>query len=61
MLAAREQDLRELMDKAAKGTGGAVANAVAYRTDYLNAQGELKLMQEVAQRKECAREIKSSQ
>jgi hypothetical protein len=59
--AKREQDLRALMDKAAQDTGGVVVSAMAYRTDYLNAQGELKLLQEVAQRKDCAREAKPSQ
>jgi hypothetical protein len=57
-LAKREQELRDLMDKASQGTGGGVANAVAYRTDYLNARGELRLVREVAQRKECARDVK---
>jgi hypothetical protein len=61
ILTKREQDLRELMDKADQGTGGVVVGALAYRTDYINARGELKLVQEVAQRKECAREIKPSQ
>jgi hypothetical protein len=57
-LAKREQELRALMDKAAQSTGGAVVGALAYQTDYLNARGELKLVQEVAQRKDCAREVK---
>ncbi len=61
LVAKREQDLRGLMDKAAQDTGGAVIGAMAYRTDYLNAQGELKLLREVAQRKECARETRPSQ
>jgi hypothetical protein len=58
LIAKREQELRELMDKSAQSTGGAVVNALAYRTDYLNARGELKLVQEVAQRKDCVREVK---
>ena len=58
LVAKREQDLRGLMDKAARDTGGAVVSAMAYRTDYLNAQGELKLLREVAQRKDCAPEAK---
>ena len=57
-LARREQEMRELMDKASQGTGGAVVNALAYRTDYLNVRGELKQIREVVQRKECAREVK---
>jgi hypothetical protein len=58
VLAKREQQLRELMDKASQGTGGAVANALAYRTDYLNVRGELKQVRAVVQRKECARDVK---
>ena len=58
VLAKREQEMRELMDKASQGTGGAIANALAYRTDYLNVRGELKQVREVVQRKECAREVK---
>jgi hypothetical protein len=49
----REQELRGLMDKAEQGTGGVVASALAYRTDYLNARGELRLLQDVSQRKDC--------
>jgi hypothetical protein len=61
LLAAREQKMRELMDKASQDTGGVVASALAYRTDYLNVQGELKLVREVAQRKDCAPAVKRSQ
>jgi hypothetical protein len=57
-LAKREQEMRELMDKASQGTGGAVASALAYRTDYLNVRGELKQVRAVVERKECAREVK---
>jgi hypothetical protein len=60
-LAKRERELRLLMDKAEQGTGGTVVNALAYRTDYLNARGELQLIQEVIQRKECARDAKPAQ
>jgi hypothetical protein len=58
LLAKREQEMRELMDTASQGTGGAVANALAYRTDYLNVRGELKQVRAVVERKECAREVK---
>jgi hypothetical protein len=58
ILAKREQEMRELMDKASQGTGGAVANALAYRTDYLNVRGELKQVRAVVQRKECALDVK---
>jgi len=60
-IAKREQELRALMDKAAESTGGAMVSAVAYRTDYLNARGELKLLQEVGQRKNCPMGVKPGQ
>jgi hypothetical protein len=60
-LVKRERELRQLMDKAEQGAGGTVINAVAYRTDYLNARGELQLVQEVMQRKECARAARAAQ
>jgi hypothetical protein len=42
--AARVQQLKLLMDKAEKGTGGAVVNVIAYKGEYVMAQDELKLI-----------------
>jgi hypothetical protein len=61
LVSKREQELRGLINKAEQGTGGTVASALAYRTDYLNARGEVKLLQEVSQRKECIREARPRQ
>ena len=33
-LKTREQELKQLMDKAEKGTGGAFVSAIAYKADY---------------------------
>ena len=61
LMSKREQELRGLIEKAGDGAGGTVASALAYRTDYLNARGEVKLLQDVSQRKECVRETKPRQ
>jgi hypothetical protein len=50
---AREQELRLLMDKAEKGTGGALVNVVAYKADYVAATEELKLLNKTAREKNC--------
>jgi hypothetical protein len=49
----RAQELRLLMDKSAQGPGGAVANALAYRNEYLTAVGDLKQLENVALTKKC--------
>jgi hypothetical protein len=52
-MAAREQELKLLMDKAEKGAGGAVVNVIAYKGDYVMAQDELKLIDATARDKKC--------
>ena len=49
----RERELRELMDRAGRGPGGEVAIALAYRTEYLTVQGELKELDAAATEKKC--------
>ena len=49
----RVQELKLLMDKSAQGPGGAVANALAYRNEYLTAVGDLKLLENAALSKKC--------
>ena len=49
----RAQALKALMDKAAQGPGGAVANALAYRNEYLTVLGELKELENTALAKKC--------
>jgi hypothetical protein len=49
----REQELRLLMDKAEKSTGGALVNVIAYKADYVTAQEELKVIEATARAKNC--------
>jgi hypothetical protein len=51
--AAREQELKLLMDKAGQSTGGAVVNVIAYQADYLTAKEELKVIEATARAKNC--------
>jgi hypothetical protein len=51
---ARAQDLKLLMDNAEKSTGGAVVNAIAYKTDYITATEQLKVLDATARDKKCA-------
>jgi hypothetical protein len=50
----REQDLKQLMDRAEQGTGGAVVNVLAYKADYVAATEELKVLERAARSKHCA-------
>jgi hypothetical protein len=50
---ARERELRELMERAAGSPGGALVNALAYRSEYVSVRGELNLLQKVAAEKKC--------
>jgi hypothetical protein len=51
--ASREHELKGLMDKASRGSGGGVVNSLAYRTEYLETQGQLKQLEQVAIEKKC--------
>lgn len=52
--AARERELKDLMDKAAQGAGGELAIALAYRNEYLSVQGELRELEAAAADKNCS-------
>ena len=52
-LAKRERELRGLMAKAGEGAGGGLVSALAYRPDYLSAQGEMRDVREAAAAKQC--------
>ena len=54
VLVAREKELRDLMAKAAEGTGGAVIGSLAYRADYDSVISEEKLLQRAAADKNCS-------
>jgi hypothetical protein len=49
----REQELRQLMDKAEQSTGGAVVSVLAYKADYVSATEELKVVESAARAKNC--------
>jgi hypothetical protein len=49
----REQELRQLMDKADQSAGGAVVNVLAYKADHVAALEELKVLEATARSKNC--------
>jgi hypothetical protein len=49
----RQQELKELIDRAEQDTAGTIVAAAAYRTEYLKTRGDLKQLAEVSQRKNC--------
>jgi hypothetical protein len=51
---AREEELKLLMDKAERGTGGAFVNVIAYKADYTEVQEDLKLIERTARTKKCS-------
>jgi hypothetical protein len=50
---AHKRQLEGLMARAAVGSGGDVVNAVAYRPEYLVAEGDLRDLHETALAKKC--------
>jgi len=53
VLVDREKELRNLMDKASEGGGGAVIGALSYRADYEKVLGEESLLRRTAVEKKC--------
>jgi hypothetical protein len=49
----REKELRQLMDKAERSTGGAVVSVLAYKADHVAAQEELKVLEAAGNSKNC--------
>jgi hypothetical protein len=54
--AKREQELKALIDRAEKEAFGILMAAASYRSEYLQAQGEQKMLAEVARQKNCGAE-----
>jgi hypothetical protein len=52
-LSTREQELRELMNKAGQEMGGAVVNVLAYKADHVAASEELRVLESAARSKNC--------
>jgi hypothetical protein len=42
------------MERAEKGTGGAVVSVIAYKADYVIAQDQLKVINATARAKKCS-------
>jgi hypothetical protein len=53
ILSKREQDLRELMNKASTGGGGSVIGGLTYGTDYQTVLAQKKAVQQQAAEKNC--------
>ena len=51
--AKRAEGLKMLMDKAEQSTGGAIVNVIAYKTDYVSAMEEVKVIDATARSKNC--------
>jgi hypothetical protein len=52
-LIARESELRNLMEKAGEGVGGALIGTLSYRTDYETVLSDEKLVRRTAAEKKC--------
>ena len=50
---ARQKDLKGLIDKAGQGAGGAFVGTIAYKTDYVAATEDIKLLNLAAREKNC--------
>lgn len=55
---ARERELVDLMARAAQGPAGEFVGAVTYRTDLMQARGDLKQVIAVSERKNCTSQSK---
>jgi hypothetical protein len=49
----KEQELRQLMDRAEQSAGGTVVNVLAYKGDHVAALEELQLIDRAARAKNC--------
>jgi hypothetical protein len=49
----KEQELRQLMDRAEQSAGGAVVNLLAYKGDHVAASEELQLIEQASRAKNC--------
>lgn len=54
VLTTRENELRDLIEKASESAGGAVVGSLAYRSEYDSVLAEEKLLQRKAAEKNCS-------
>ncbi len=52
-LTQRRSDLKSLMDRADQSAGGTAVGLIAYKTDYINAGEEMRLLDSAARSKGC--------
>jgi hypothetical protein len=52
-LKAREQELKQLIDRAEQGTGGAFVSAIAYKGDHRAVREQLQVIDATARDKKC--------
>jgi hypothetical protein len=50
---ARERELKQLMDRADRSTGGTLVNAIAYKGDYVAVTEELQVIDMTLRVKKC--------
>jgi hypothetical protein len=49
----RQRELKELIDKAEQGAGGVVVSVIAYRSDYIAVNEDLRVIESTARSKNC--------
>jgi len=49
----REQEIKQLMDKAGQDAGGAIVNVLAYQADHVAATEQVKLIEAATRSKNC--------
>ena len=52
----QERKLAELIRKAEQDAGGMIVAAVAYKNDYARTRGDIKVLQDTMERRDCSKE-----
>lgn len=52
----RERELRELIGKAEHDAGGTIVATLAYKNDYARTRGDIKVVQDTMERRDCSRD-----
>jgi hypothetical protein len=50
----RQQELKDLINKAEQGAGGIIVSLMAYRSDYVAVEEDLRMIETTARNKNCA-------
>jgi len=56
----REREVRELIVKAERDPGGAIVAALAYKNEYARVRGEIKVLKDTMERRDCSRDTEHS-